>query len=104
MILELVSIGLVGLVAYTLMYGGSFSMTGSSVTQTLNDASENGYQFRDITYQDKPDLMHPDLRNNHGYTPLVKDRGENGIKRAHVQLMPGTSEIVQLHRHDNQYL
>ena len=101
MILEIVSVGLVGLVAYAWL-GGSMSV--GSVTGSLNDASENGYQFRDITYQDKPDLMHPDLRNNKGYTPLVNDRGENGVKREHAQLLPGTSEITQLHRLDNQYL
>lgn len=102
MILEVTSVGLLAAVAYFAYFGSSG--TPSTITEALNQATDNGYQFRDITYQDKPDLMHPDVRNNAGYTALAHDRGTNGVPRSHVRLIPGSSEILQLHRHENQYL
>lgn len=103
MILEIASAGLIGFVFYTYYYG---SLGYSSITDALNERIDNGYQLRDITYQDKPDLMHPDVRNN-SYAMVERvatDRGTNGVPREHVQLLPGTSEILQLHRRDNLFI
>lgn len=103
MLLEIISIGLIAGVGY-MLYAPK---NAGTITDALNERIDNGYQYRDVTYQDTPDLMHPDVRNNTYYADserIAYDRGVNGVPRTHVQLIPGSSEIIQLHRQDNLYL
>jgi len=105
MLLELVSFALLGYVGYTTMYPDKASTT---LTSKLNANMDNGFQYRDVTYADSLDLMHPDVRNNSLVTGasdwVAKDRGLNGVPRAYVRQIPGTSQMAQLYRTDNLFL
>jgi len=103
MLLELAITGIVGLVAWR-MYGPSKT---STIADALNSYTDNGYQFRDVTYADKLEFWHPDVKNNHYYfnsNQIAHDRGENAVPRAHTQLYGGMSEITQVYRTDNLFL
>lgn len=80
--------------------------TTPGVSQSLDERISNGYQFRDLTYNDTIDIAHPDVKNNLFALsqPVTKDRGTNGIPRVFVQLYPGSSEITHLSRADNLFL
>jgi hypothetical protein len=74
MLLELAITGIVGLVAWR-MYGPSKT---STIADALNSYTDNGYQFRDVTYADKLEFWHPDVKNNHYYfnsNQIAHDRG-----------------------------
>ena len=105
MLLILASVGLLGAVAYQAMWGTE-SKTSGSVTEILNQRIDNGYRFRDVTYTNQIDLLHPDVTNNKMYSQgaLVQDRGDNGIPRQYTQLYPGCSEITQLTMHEHLLL
>lgn len=108
MLLSLVSMGLLGAVAYKTMYSspGNLLAHRSGVTGVLNENINNGFRFRDITYTDKIELAHPDVKNNSFYfqSALTHDRGNNGIPREYSQLYPGSSEITQLTVHEHLFL
>lgn len=94
MLLTLASAFLFGLVGYSVIYPGSLP---GSLTNALNEKINNGYRFRDVTYTNQIDLMHPDVRNNGFYHQgsFAVDRGDNGVPRQYTQLHPGSSEITQ---------
>lgn len=107
MLLVLASVGLLGVVAYSSMGSTTVkSVSGSSVTDALNKEIDNGYRFRDVTYTDKIDLSHPDVKNNSFFfqQSLAQDRGNNGIPRQYIQLYPGSSEITQFSIRENLYV
>lgn len=104
MLIETVIIGLVAAVAWT-QYGRTTGPT--TITDALNERIDNGYQFRDVTYADKLEFWHPDVKNNSFYfnsDRLTEDRGVNAVPRVHTQLYGGMSEITQLYRTDNLFL
>ncbi len=105
MIVEALSFAVIGYIAYSTYFGGGVSSV-SSVTDALNSRIDNGYQYRDITFADSMDIAHPDVKNNNfaALNVVAQDRGLNGLQRAHTQLYPGTSEILQLYRTSNLYL
>lgn len=102
MIVLLLSLGLIGMVAYS-AYGG---MGSGSITRTLSNNINNGYRFRDVTFAESVDIYHPDVRNNvFGYkTPLAQDRGENGIPRETRVLYDGLSQLTRVSRPDHLVL
>lgn len=104
MLLEALSVAVVGYIAYS-VYGGG-SKTVGSVTEALNERIDNGYQLRDITYTDTIDVAHPDVKNNQVVLSglVAKDRGMNGLERGYSQLYHGSSELFQPYRTDNLYL
>ena len=101
MLLETLSLAVVGYVAYS-VYSGKGP---STVTGALDEKITNGYQLRDITYTDNTDIAQPDVKNDTLLASglVAQDRGLNGIQRGYSQLYP-TSEISQLYRTDNLYL
>lgn len=104
MLLAITSLGLIAAVIYSAYFTGSVSP--STVTGKLNDRIDNGYRFRDITYTDKIDLSHPDVKNNQFYYQgsFAADRGNNGVPRQYSQLYPGVSEITQYTLRDHLFL
>lgn len=107
MLLEIVSLGLIGAVAYSVYYPGSLTASkNSSTSDVLNGKINNDFIFRDITYTDKIELAHPDVRNNSFYYQgaFAQDRGNNGIPRKYSQLYEGSSEITQLSLQEHLFL
>ncbi len=109
MILLLASAGIIGLVAFY-SYGPKLlyppKPSSMTTTQVLNENISNGYRFRDVTYTDKIDIAHPDVKNNLFYYQgtMTRDRGDNGIPRGYAQLYEGSSEITQVSVFDHLYL
>ena len=103
MLIEMLSFGLLGVVAYR-AYGGTAS--AKTISSDLDSRISNGYQFRDITYTTGVDLSHPDVVNNaYAQTAIFNaDRGVNGIQRAYGQQYTECSEVNHLYRTDNLYL
>jgi len=103
MLIEMLSFGLLGVVAYR-AYGGQ--ATAQGISGELDSRIANGYQYRDITYTTGVDLKHPDVINNQfaGTALITSDRGVNGIQRAYAQQYPECSEINHLYRTDNLFL
>lgn len=80
-----------GLVIY--MFGGEKKAENYNLREYIN----NGYQFRDVTFNTMSDnLMHPDVRNNSFAMSgvLTQNRGVFGIPREYKQLYPGVSQIT----------
>lgn len=68
---------------------------------------DNGYQFRDITFDTMSDyIKHPDVVNNNFASSkfICKDKGVFGIDREYSRLYSGLSQITVLHRTDSLYL
>lgn len=105
MLLLVASIGLLSLVGYNVYYKPS-SAAINNLTEKLNTRIDNGYRFRDVTYTDKVDIAHPDVRNNVFYLTgsFAGDRGDNGVPRQYCQLYPGTSEITQVALREHLFL
>ena len=103
MLIEMLSFGLLGVVAYR-AYGGSTMV--NSISSALDSRISNGYQYRDITYTSGVDLKHPDVVNNvFAQSALFSaDRGVNGIQRAYAQQYTDCSEVNHLYRTDNLIL
>lgn len=104
MLLLITSLGLIAAVAYN-AYVPSMGAS-STVSGNLNDKINNGYRFRDVTYTDKIELAHPDVKNNQFYYQgsFTDDRGNNGVPRKYSQLYPGVSEISQYTLHNHLFL
>lgn len=106
MIVEALSVAVIGYIAYATYFGASGGTPGS-VTEALISKIDNGYQYRDVTFADSMDIAHPDVKNNNFAAlngVVAQDRGVNGLQRVHTQLYPGSSEILQLYRTSNLYL
>ena len=106
MLLALLSVGLLGAVAYNVIGGGGSGTTVVGTTGVLNGKIDNGDRFRDITYTDKIEIFHPDVKNNGFYyqESFASDRGNNGIPRQYAQLYPGSSEITQYTLREHLFL
>lgn len=100
MLFGLAVFGLLGLVAYR-VYFKSMGSSPSNLTEALQQAGDNGFQFRDVTYSDKSiDISHPDVRYGNGTLQQAKIIGQGpgifGTPETYLQLIPGTSEINKI--------
>ncbi len=102
MLLGLAVFGLLGAVAYKVYWGDSLSSSeGKNLTEKLQKNTDNGFQFRDVTFADKTiDISHPDVRYGNATLQQAKIIGHGpgiyGTPETYYQLIPGTSEISKI--------
>lgn len=93
--------GLLGLVAYKVYLKSAYSGSGGSLSEKLKQNTDNGFQFRDVTFSDKTiDISHPDVRYGNATLQQANIIGSGpgiyGTPETYYQLIPGTSEISKI--------